>query len=440
MKGERNMKKLVSSLLVCTIAVMMSFSSLSVVQAKQQTHEEFLQEVEIKLKNAGEYAFGNENFTVDNSVYFLNYIRSGAQIDETEKEQFLSNLKNNLETNNKVFITENVCEKDENGQWQEVQKFREDIGAYGAIILILQELGLDPQNFEGHNIQELLESMDPSESNTNPYYYRLAVEAATFEYKIKLVDQFINDYYVLGKGLDYYGFGCDNTCVFLTSLATVKDNYSQYVNDAKTLIQTYEKENGLSYETEYNASSDSTACGMMAMAAVGDVDKAYEYYCQLIGNFETDTSGVFGNKNNQVQNTTSTVNAAVALYYFKELIKNEDHIYTVVNRQEPTCDHEGKEDKECMICGHSISTVLEHLEHQYVVTVVAPTADAQGYTLHKCSLCGNEYKDQFTAATQNSKIQSVDTSDPTDITFYVSAAVISGMYIIFVIRKKAEWK
>ncbi len=37
-------------------------------------------------------------------------------------------------------------------------------------------------------------------------------------------------------------------------------------------------------------------------------------------------------------------------------------------------------------------------DHVYTATVVAPTCDDQGYTLHKCSLCGDEYKDTFVPA------------------------------------------
>ena len=73
------MKKIVSGLLACSLVLMMSFSSLSIVQAKQSTHEEFLQEVETKLKNAGDYVYGKQTFDVSSSSNFLNYIRSGAK-------------------------------------------------------------------------------------------------------------------------------------------------------------------------------------------------------------------------------------------------------------------------------------------------------------------------------------------------------------------------
>ena len=36
--------------------------------------------------------------------------------------------------------------------------------------------------------------------------------------------------------------------------------------------------------------------------------------------------------------------------------------------------------------------------HKYVTTVVKPTCTDKGYTLHKCSVCGKNYKDAYTNA------------------------------------------
>ncbi|MBR1750301.1 MAG: leucine-rich repeat domain-containing protein, partial [Ruminococcus sp.] len=35
--------------------------------------------------------------------------------------------------------------------------------------------------------------------------------------------------------------------------------------------------------------------------------------------------------------------------------------------------------------------------HTYTTKIIAPTYDAQGYTLHTCSVCGDSYKDTYTA-------------------------------------------
>ena len=423
------MKKIVSGLLACSLVLMMSFSSLSIVQAKQSTHEEFLQEVETKLKNAGDYVYGKQTFDVSSSSNFLNYIRSGAKISDQLKNNYLNDLKNHLDTHHGKIVSAYYGTENEN-----------DLGLYGAVILVLRELGVDPKNFEGYNIVKAFENVDFSLASASQYYYRLAIEAANPEYKLKITDQFIEKYYTLGKGMDNFGYSCDNTSIFLTSLLSVKENYVQYVDDAQKLILNYERENGFIGEEKYTnyVNADSTAYAMMAFSAIGNIDQAYRIYSLLIQNFETENSGLFGYTNNQSVNQYSTTSAVISLYYFKQLIKNGDHVYTVVSHEDATCNHDGKEVKECMICDHQEETVLKQLDHQYVTTVVAPTGDSQGYTLHKCSLCGDEYKDQFVAATGNGAIQSVDTSDQTNILLYVSVVTISGMCIVYLTRKKSE--
>ncbi|MCQ4878687.1 hypothetical protein NE658_14455, partial [Ruminococcus bicirculans] len=51
--------------------------------------------------------------------------------------------------------------------------------------------------------------------------------------------------------------------------------------------------------------------------------------------------------------------------------------------------------------------------HKYANTVVAPTCTTDGYTLHKCSVCGTSYKDSTTKATGHSYGNSVVTKQPT---------------------------
>ena len=42
------------------------------------------------------------------------------------------------------------------------------------------------------------------------------------------------------------------------------------------------------------------------------------------------------------------------------------------------------------------STVIPATAHKYTDTVVAPTTEQKGYTLHKCTVCGHEYIDTYT--------------------------------------------
>ena len=64
---------------------------------------------------------------------------------------------------------------------------------------------------------------------------------------------------------------------------------------------------------------------------------------------------------------------------------------------EPTCTEFGIESRICSVCGKLERREIKALGHKYVNTVVKPTYTAQGYTLHKCSVCGASYKDNYTA-------------------------------------------
>ena len=53
----------------------------------------------------------------------------------------------------------------------------------------------------------------------------------------------------------------------------------------------------------------------------------------------------------------------------------------------------------CTVYGEEISRTAKPIaktKHAYVDTVVAPTTEAQGYTEHKCSLCGDTYRETYT--------------------------------------------
>ena len=62
-----------------------------------------------------------------------------------------------------------------------------------------------------------------------------------------------------------------------------------------------------------------------------------------------------------------------------------------------TCTATGTKTRTCSACGKVETATIAKTAHQYVDTVVNPTYTAQGYTLHKCSVCGTSYKDTYTA-------------------------------------------
>lgn len=68
-----------------------------------------------------------------------------------------------------------------------------------------------------------------------------------------------------------------------------------------------------------------------------------------------------------------------------------------------TCTTDGSYDEviKCTECGEEMSRTHKTIPatgHKFVDTVVAPTCTVKGYTLHKCSVCGEETKDTYTDA------------------------------------------
>ena len=67
-----------------------------------------------------------------------------------------------------------------------------------------------------------------------------------------------------------------------------------------------------------------------------------------------------------------------------------------ITDEEATCTTDGSKHKECSSCGKTLDTEsISAKGHDYDETVVPPTEEQQGYTLHQCSRCGDNYKDNF---------------------------------------------
>lgn len=89
----------------------------------------------------------------------------------------------------------------------------------------------------------------------------------------------------------------------------------------------------------------------------------------------------------------------------KETIGATEHTHTAgeptqENVVPATCTTDGSYDEviKCTECGEEMSRthkILPATGHKFVDTVVAPTCTVQGYTLHKCSVCGEETKDTY---------------------------------------------
>ena len=62
----------------------------------------------------------------------------------------------------------------------------------------------------------------------------------------------------------------------------------------------------------------------------------------------------------------------------------------------PTCTEIGNSAYvTCSRCDYTTYREFPILEHTYIATVIPPTTESEGYTLHECSVCKDSYKDTF---------------------------------------------
>ena len=156
------------------------------------------------------------------------------------------------------------------------------------------------------------------------------------------------------------------------------DNFKIYCYIG-TAGEKYAKENGFEYElldhTQHTFGEWNTT-----KAATCTTEGTQARTCEVCGKVETQTIKALGHK--------EVVDKAVAA----------------------TCTKTGlTEGKHCSACNAVIKAqeVVPAKGHKYVDTVVKPTYTAQGYTLHKCSVCGNSYKDTYTAKLTLAKVTGV---------------------------------
>lgn len=76
-----------------------------------------------------------------------------------------------------------------------------------------------------------------------------------------------------------------------------------------------------------------------------------------------------------------------------------DHYYARYSMVAPTCTQKGYTIYKCTGCGDSYDgDFIEAKGHDYESKIVKPTCTAQGYTRYTCKTCGNTYSDNFVEA------------------------------------------
>ena len=306
------MKKLLSVLL----SAVMIFSAVVPFSALAETKTLGLKEVVTAQVEAKADMLGAMNYlkastpqTVANSYEVHKFAQAGGDVSE-----YLTALESNLKANNGKIMARQAKETEDS----------ENLVYYAVAIDVLTILGKDVTNFGGYNIKQAFETFAQTNKNvSNPYFYRCIVEACKAIGSDKLardlIDQMSKSYKV-GSGLDNWGYSCDNTSVYVATVAPYKAYYQTNYNDALKLIAGYKKNKGYCYQTTFEESANSTAMALMAYSAAGDFDKAYEAY-QLLKNFESkNNNGVFmatdWNTGILGENKLATEDALRALSYF----------------------------------------------------------------------------------------------------------------------------
>lgn len=318
------MKKLLSVLL----SAVMIFSAVVPFSALAETKTLGLKEVVTAQVEAKADMLGAMNYlkastpqTVANSYEVHKFAQAGGDVSE-----YLTALESNLKANNGKIMARQQGETADS----------ENLVYYAVAIDILTILGKDVTNFGGYNIKQAFETFAQTNKNvSNPYFYRCIVEACKAIGNDELANIFVNqmtngvdpdkdgkkDYvYEPGSGFNYWGYSCDNTSVYVATVAPYKAYYQTNYNDALKLIASYKKNKGYCYQTTFEENANSTAMALMAYSAAGDFDKAYEAY-QLLKNFESDkNNGVFmaadWETGAMTENQFATADALRALSYF----------------------------------------------------------------------------------------------------------------------------
>ncbi len=401
------MKKTLS-LLLALVMLLTSVSAVVSVQATEKTPQ--VTAVETQIEKAAQYIINNtyDMSSLSYQDYYL-LLRSGVDMS-AYKADWMTRLKDNLDKNNGKIIIEGAnWYQDEYDQWYSVPYSYEDIAVYGAVIQTLCFYGYayDIHDFEGYDVTAPLRDFDLSQV-ANPYSFRLAMEGALNEFNgginpESLAIDLISNYYDMGKGMNYYGYSCDNTAHFVASLAAYASGdygqsgtaYAPYVEDALKVIKTYTKEDGAFCDDTYvpNVNADSTALAMMAFACAKDYDNAYWYYEKLTGNFynaETGAFQVYG-----ADDLYATKDALLALEYYYQNINNAHTWDEGVVQQKSTCTRSGRMVYTCQACGKTETRLIspshtpgvEVKENEVPCTcTVDGTYDAVVY----CAVCQKE--------------------------------------------------
>lgn len=243
------MKKLLSILLALCLVLTFTVSAFA---GETPKSDSILKE----LNSTAVYVNGGvTSINVDGALSYYYLLSSDKAADFFDG--FLQDVKNNLKENGGKIVS----------------SYGENMTTYAAVIAVLDKFGEDVTNVDGVNLVELMKNTSAS-TITSPYHYDVVIPTAAKkcgeEFTKSICDEFIANNYKTGSGMDYYGFACDNTAMFISAVAgSGIADYADVLKDAVNVLNTYKVKGGYCYNPEYGTepNADSTGLALRALSA-----------------------------------------------------------------------------------------------------------------------------------------------------------------------------
>lgn len=241
------MKKTLSICLSLVLAVSLSLSVFAVGAPSKES-------VKKEINATACYVSGEiSGYTADSAVDYY-YLVNTSEKARIFYDGFLASVNENLDSNSGKIVT----------------AYGENISSYAAVIGIIDAMGGDPTNVNSVNLVELFEKLDNKEVSS-PYFYNIIIPVAAKycdEAFVKsLCDSFIENYYTVGSGMNYWGFACDNTAMFISAISqSGLDCYDSVLADAVNILNSYKGDGGYFYNPEYGTTPNVNSTGLALMA------------------------------------------------------------------------------------------------------------------------------------------------------------------------------
>ena len=178
------------------------------------------------------------------------------------------------------------------------------------------------------------------------------------------------------------GYKC-SVCgeILVAQTETTPLGHSEYIKDAKAAT---------CVEEGYTGDKVCSRCGTLLEKGTTVGKNAHKYNSVIVAPTCTEKG--------YTSYTCEVCNAS----YIDSYVNPTGHTEKIINSKASTCFEKGYTgDKVCSVCGKQLTKgiSIDKISHTYTSNVVMPTCTAVGYTEYVCSVCGETYKDNFTAKT-----------------------------------------